>query len=115
MCAKFRKGHFEGVLDVLERFVKQISPRIMFLGEKDYQQYFLVKNFISKKYTTEIYPCETIRKSGYVQVIREIILDNLFLSAVQTKPLSNNRVSPWTHRFVVNEVLNCCSQYCCLM
>jgi len=61
LCAKFRKGHFEGVLDVLNRFVKLISPKVMFMGEKDYQQYFLVKNFISKKYNTRVYPCRTIR------------------------------------------------------
>jgi len=35
LCAKFRKGHFEGVLDVLNRFVKLISPKIGFKGEKD--------------------------------------------------------------------------------
>ena len=32
LCAKFRKGHFEGVLDVLNRFVKLISPKINFYG-----------------------------------------------------------------------------------
>ena len=46
LCAKSRKGHFEGVLDVLNRFVKLISPKMMFMGEKDYQQFFLVKNYI---------------------------------------------------------------------
>ena len=33
----------------------------MFMGEKDYQQYFLVKNFITKKYTTMVHPCKIIR------------------------------------------------------
>ena len=64
LCAKFRKGHFEGVLDVLNRFVKLISPKIMFMGEKDYQQYFLTKNFISQNYKTIVYPCKTIRSSN---------------------------------------------------
>ena len=49
LCAKFRKGHFEGVLDVLNRFVKLISPKSIFMGEKDYQQFFLVKKFIQKR------------------------------------------------------------------
>ena len=61
LCAKSRNGHFEGVLDVLNRFVKLISPKMMFMGEKDYQQYFLVWEFISKNYKTEVYPCKTIR------------------------------------------------------
>ena len=66
LCAKFRKGHFEGVLDVLNRFVNLISPKIMFMGEKDYQQYFLAKEFISKLYTTRVYPCKTVRNSNGV-------------------------------------------------
>tara|TARA_B100000767_G_scaffold165930_1_gene155452 strand:- start:168 stop:983 length:816 start_codon:yes stop_codon:yes gene_type:complete len=66
LCAKFRKNHFEGVLDVLNRFVKMISPKIIFLGEKDYQQFFLVKKFIEKRYKTRVYPCRIIRNSSKV-------------------------------------------------
>ena len=57
LCAKFRKGHFEGVLNVLNRFIKLISPKMMFMGEKDHQQFFLVRDFISKKYATRVYSC----------------------------------------------------------
>jgi len=64
LCAKTRKGHFEGVLDVINRFVKMISPKMMFMGEKDYQQFFLVRDFISKRYTTRVFPCRTIRNSN---------------------------------------------------
>jgi pantoate--beta-alanine ligase len=66
LCAKFRKGHFEGVLDVLNRFVKLISPKSIFMGEKDYQQFFLVKNFIEKNYKTKVYVCKTIRDSNMI-------------------------------------------------
>jgi len=66
LCAKFRKGHFEGVLDVLNRFVKLISPKLIFMGEKDYQQFFLVKNFIEKNYKTKVYACKTIRDSNMI-------------------------------------------------
>ena len=76
LCAKSRKGHFEGVLDVLNRFVKLISPKMMFMGEKDYQQYFLVQDFISKKYNTVIYPCKIIRDSnGMALSSRNRLLD----------------------------------------
>ena len=61
LCAKFRKGHFEGVLDVLDRFVELISPHKIFMGEKDFQQFFLVKNYIENKYDTKVYLCNTIR------------------------------------------------------
>ena len=66
LCAKYRKGHFEGVLDVLNRFVKLISPKIMFMGEKDYQQFFLTQSFIEKKYRTKVFLCKTIRSSNKV-------------------------------------------------
>ncbi|MDC0569597.1 pantoate--beta-alanine ligase [Candidatus Pelagibacter sp.] len=66
LCAKFRKGHFEGVLDVLNRFIKLINPKVMFMGEKDFQQYFLTQKYISKKYTTKVYLCKTIRDSNGV-------------------------------------------------
>ena len=66
LCAKSRKGHFEGVLDVLNRFVKLISPKSVFMGEKDYQQFFLVKNFIEKNHNTKVYSCKTIRDSNMI-------------------------------------------------
>jgi len=61
LCAKFRKGHFEGVLDVLDRFVELISPQKIFMGEKDFQQFFLIKKNIENKYDTKVYLCKTIR------------------------------------------------------
>ena len=61
MCAKFRKGHFEGVIDVMDRLTKTIKPRKIFMGEKDYQQLYFVKKYIEKKYQTKIIGCKTIR------------------------------------------------------
>ena len=66
LCAKFRKGHFEGVLDVLNRFTNLIEPKKIFMGEKDYQQFFLVRNFIEKKYKTKVFSCKTIRDTNKV-------------------------------------------------
>ena len=61
LCAKFRKGHFEGVLDVMDKFIKLIKPKYIFLGEKDFQQLFLIKNFIKNKYKSLVFPCKIIR------------------------------------------------------
>ena len=49
LCAKYRKGHFEGVIDVMDRFTKMIKPKKIFMGEKDFQQLYLVKNYLKKK------------------------------------------------------------------
>lgn len=61
LCAKYRKGHFEGVLDVMDRLTKLVAPKKIYMGEKDFQQFHLVKRFLKKKYKTEIIKCKTIR------------------------------------------------------
>jgi len=61
LCAKYRKGHFEGVLDIMDRFIKLIKPKYTFMGEKDFQQLFLVNKFIAKKYKNKIFSCKTVR------------------------------------------------------
>ena len=66
LCAKSRKGHFEGVLDVMDRFIKLINPKYTFMGEKDFQQLFLVNKFIGKKYKNKIFPCKTVRDKNFL-------------------------------------------------
>ena len=34
LCAKFRKGHFEGVLTVINRFLRKLNINKIYLGEK---------------------------------------------------------------------------------
>ena len=59
LCAKFRKGHFEGVIDVMDRLIKIVKPKKIFMGEKDFQQLYLIKNYIGKK--IKVISCKTIR------------------------------------------------------
>ena len=66
LCSKFRKGHFEGVLDVVERFLKIIHPKFIFFGEKDYQQFFLINKYFKKKFKTKIILCKTIRDKNKI-------------------------------------------------
>ena len=61
LCAKYRKGHFEGVIDVMDRLTKIIMPKKIFMGEKDFQQLYLVKRYIKKKYNIKVISCKTIR------------------------------------------------------
>ena len=61
LCAKYRKGHFEGVIDVMDRLTNMIKPKKIFMGEKDFQQLYLVKRYIEKKYKSTIISCKTIR------------------------------------------------------
>ena len=61
LCAKHRGGHFEGVIDVMDRLTKMIDPKKIYMGEKDYQQLFLLKKYLKKKYKNRIISCKTIR------------------------------------------------------
>ena len=64
LCGKYRPGHFEGVLAVISKFLKSFKVKKIFLGEKDFQQYFLIKNFIKKRFKTNVVLCKTIRING---------------------------------------------------
>ena len=66
LCAKYRIGHFEGVLDVMGRLTNLVNPKKIFMGKKDYQQYFLIKKYLKKKYKSSIIPCKTIRDKSKI-------------------------------------------------
>ena len=66
LCAKYRKGQFEGVLDVMGRLTNLVNPKKIYMGKKDYQQYFLIKNYLKNKYKTSIIPCKTIRDKSKI-------------------------------------------------
>ena len=74
LCAKFRKGHFEGVLDVMDRLTQLVRPKKIFMGEKDFQQLYLVKKLIEKKYSIKVIPCKTIRNSNKLALSSRNIL-----------------------------------------
>ena len=61
LCAKFRPGHFEGVLSVIYQYLKKIKIKNIFLGEKDLQQVILIKKFIKKKFKVNVISCKTVR------------------------------------------------------
>ena len=81
LCAKFRKNHFVGVIDVMDRLTKLIKPKKIFMGEKDFQQLFLVKNYIEKKHKCLVIPCKTIRDSHKLALSsRNLLLNKKELS-----------------------------------
>jgi len=61
LCAKFRVGHFEGVLNVMNRLLTIIKSKDLYMGEKDYQQLYLIKKFLSKKFKVRVNSCPTVR------------------------------------------------------
>jgi len=78
LCGKFRKGHFEAVADVIDRFIRIIRPKKIYFGEKDMQQLKIIENFVKKNYANiDIVGCKTIReKSGIAYSSRNLLLSN---------------------------------------
>ena len=63
MCAFHRPGHFEGVLAVINQFLINLKPKYIFLGQKDFQQAYLIKKFVKKKFKIKIIVCKTLRNN----------------------------------------------------
>jgi pantoate--beta-alanine ligase len=83
LCGKFRKNHFKGVLNVVNRFLEIINPKYIFLGAKDFQQLILIDKHIKKnKIKTNVIYCKTIReKNGIAYSTRNLNLNNKELKA----------------------------------
>ncbi len=65
LCGKFRRNHFKGVINVINRFLEILNPKYIFLGKKDLQQLYLIKKHILfNKIKTVIIPCNTIREKN---------------------------------------------------
>ena len=107
MCAQFRPGHFEGVLAVINQFLKNIKASYIFLGEKDYQQFFLIKKFIRNKFDVRILLCKTIRDNNKVALSsRNILLgkDDLYKSSFIAKLLLKLKKYPNNIFALKNEI-----------
>lgn len=65
LCGLSRPGHFAGVLTVLLKFFSFIQPHKAFFGEKDYQQFLLVKQMVQDfNLNLEIIPIPIKRESS---------------------------------------------------
>ena len=76
LCGKNRPGHFESVVDVVDRFIKIINPKKIYLGEKDMQQLKILEDYLKKKYKNiSIVGCKTMReKNGLAISSRNFLL-----------------------------------------
>ncbi len=62
---QFRPGHFNGVLTVVMKLLQLAQPTKIYMGEKDYQQYYLVKEMINNYFlTSSCELCPTVREES---------------------------------------------------
>ena len=66
LCGKFKPGHFKAVIDIVNRFIEIIKPKIIYLGMKDFQQLSLIRlHIVKNKIKIKLVACPIIReKSG---------------------------------------------------
>lgn len=63
LCGKSRPIFFDGIITILNWFFNTLKPHHVFMGEKDFQQLFIVKNFVSKHHPNiTIHGVPTIRE-----------------------------------------------------
>ena len=67
LCGKYRPGHFNGVIHIINILFNLIQPKFAVFGKKDYQQLKLIEKFSGEYYPTiNIIKEETVRASDFL-------------------------------------------------
>lgn len=77
LCGQHREGHFTGVLTVVMKLLNLVQPTRAYFGEKDYQQYQLIKGMVDAFFMDVlIIACTTVREEdGLAMSSRNLNLD----------------------------------------
>ena len=77
LCGAHRAGHFTGVLTIVMKLLNLVRPTRAYFGEKDYQQFILVRDMAATFFLdVEIVPCPIIREpDGLALSSRNVRLD----------------------------------------
>tara|TARA_B100000073_G_scaffold93017_1_gene73660 strand:- start:4488 stop:5330 length:843 start_codon:yes stop_codon:yes gene_type:complete len=104
MEGKFRPGHFDGVLTIVNKFFEIINPNFAFFGIKDFQQLCLIYSNLSPLHNVNIIPVETVRDNNGLALSSR----NKLLDFNQKKIASNiyKGLSLARKKFINNKSLN---------
>lgn len=59
----FRKGHYQGVTQIVKKLFDAVQPDIAMFGQKDFQQILMIKNMLAHfNHPIEIFTCPIIRE-----------------------------------------------------
>jgi pantoate--beta-alanine ligase len=76
MEGKYREGHFEGVVTIVDKFFALIEPDKAYFGLKDFQQLAIIRYLAQKRYPAiQIVPCAIVREAdGLAMSSRNVLL-----------------------------------------
>ena len=108
MEGRFRKGHFDGVVTIVDKFFSLIKPNVAYFGLKDFQQLAIIRFLASRRHPSiRIAACPIIREfDGLAMSSRNALLNNeerqkaTLISRVLKTLKENWRVLPF------NELIN---------
>ena len=49
LCGLSRPTHFQGVLTIIDKFLRLIKPNACLFGLKDYQQQLIIRDYVNRK------------------------------------------------------------------
>lgn len=79
---EFRKGHYQGVTQIVKKLFDAVNPDVAFFGQKDFQQVLMIKNMVKVfGLTVEIISCPIIREDDGLAMSSR----NIHLSAADRK------------------------------
>ena len=100
LCGAHRQGHFTGVLTVVMKLLNIARAHRAYFGEKDYQQFHLIKGMAEAFFMdTEIIPCPIIREpDGLAMSSRNTLL------SIEERKLAPNFFEHLSSSESINEI-----------
>ncbi|KQB99309.1 pantoate--beta-alanine ligase [Pedobacter sp. Hv1] len=79
---EFRRGHYQGVTQIVKKLFDAVQPDVAFFGQKDFQQVLMIKNMVKFfNMPVEIISCPIIREEDGLAMSSR----NIHLSAADRK------------------------------